>query len=63
MSIIETTFSPRDRVHIDGCHDLVGVVTAIQWRHQEVVNYEVSWVDGESRSAIIEGWWLSPAEK
>lgn len=55
-------FDIRDRVHIDGCKDLVGVVTAITCRPSYVINYEVSWVAGEAKSAIIEGWRLSLVE-
>ena len=60
---ITSEFAVGDRLHIDGCRELIGVVTAIQWRHPNVVNYEVSWVDrGASMSPIIEGWRLSRAD-
>ena len=57
---ITTEFLLRDQVYIDGCRNLVGVVTAVQWRHPEVINYEVSWVDnGKSEAHLIEEWRLS----
>ena len=60
--MIETEFMPRDRVYIDGCSDLVGIVTAVYWRHVDIVNYEVSWVsNGKSESNVIEGWRLTHA--
>ena len=60
---IESKFDIGDRVHVDGCKDLTVTVTAIQWRHPQVVNYECSWVsDAESKSVVIEGWRLHLAE-
>lgn len=57
---IESKFDVRDRVIIDGCKDLVVVVTAVVWRNAHVVNYEVSWMaNGKSDSAVIEGWRLA----
>ena len=37
MSTITITadFAPRDRVYVDGCRELIGIITAVQWRHQE----------------------------
>jgi hypothetical protein len=62
VSII-AEFVPTDRVYIDGCLDLVAVVTAVFWRHPEVVNYEVSWIaNGKSEMAMIEGWRLTRTE-
>lgn len=64
MSAVTTKFSPRDRVHIDGCRSLVAVITAVQWRNEQHVAYEVSWVvDGDSKCVLIEEWRLSPAEE
>jgi hypothetical protein len=61
--MIDAEFSVRDRVYIDGCTSIVGVVTAVTWRSAGVVNYEVSWFcDGESKHDIIEGWRLSRGE-
>jgi hypothetical protein len=58
--MIEPDFRPRDRVYIDGCKDLIGVITAVQWRHPAVINYEVSWVsNGKAESALIEEWRLT----
>jgi hypothetical protein len=64
VSKIVSKFSPRDRVNIDGCRSLVAVVTAVQWRHEQHVAYEVSWVvDGDSKCVMIEEWRLMPAEE
>lgn len=53
-------FVPRDQVYIDGWTDLVGVVTAVQWRHAECINYEVSWVaNGKAECCMIEEWRLA----
>jgi hypothetical protein len=60
---VQAEFMIMDRVYIDGCENLVGVVTAVQWRHPEIVNYEVSWIsNGESKSALIEYWRLKLVE-
>jgi hypothetical protein len=62
MSEINSKFSPRDRVYIDGCKGLVAVVTAVQWRNEHQISYEVSWVsDADSKSVLIEEWRLSLA--
>jgi hypothetical protein len=54
---IDSNFDVKDKVIIDGCKDLVVVVTAVVWRNVHVVNYEVSWMsNGKSESAVIEGW-------
>jgi len=61
---IETAFTVRDRVHVDGCKDLVGVVTAVHYRNPQQVCYEVSWVcGGKPESTLIEGWRLTDVEK
>lgn len=60
---VVSLFAMRDRVYIDGCNGLVGVVTAITWRAQDVINYEVSWVvGGKAESSIIESWRLTSAD-
>lgn len=62
MPAVEIEFSIGDRVYVDGCDQLVGVVTAVTYRHSSVVNYEVSWVvNGKSENSIIEGWRLTAA--
>lgn len=64
MSKIVSKYSPKDRVYIDGCNSLVAVITAVQWRNENHVNYEVSWfIDGDARWEFIEEWRLSPAEE
>ena len=61
---MESQFTVSARVYIDGCHNLVGTVTAVIWRHPEIVNYEVSWMaNGDSKCAVIEGWRLSAADE
>lgn len=59
---IISEFATKDRVCIDKDTSLVGVITAVQWRGVNAVNYEVSWVtNGKAESHIIEGWRLSYA--
>lgn len=61
--IVESNFDIGNRVNIDGCKNLIGVIAAIMWRHPEVISYEVSWVyECDSKSPIIEGWRLSLSE-
>ena len=63
MSHIISKFSPRDRVNIDGCGGLIAVITAVQWRNDQHISYEVSWVsDADSKSVLIEEWRLSFAK-
>jgi hypothetical protein len=57
---LEYEFAIGTPVYIDRCHDLVGYVTAAQWRHLALVHYEVSWFsNGKSENALIEGWRLT----
>lgn len=64
MPVLECEFTIGDRVNIDGCPDLVAVVTAVQWRIQSKTSYELAWMcNGKSESAMIEGWRLSAVEK
>lgn len=64
MPTLKCDFTIGDRVIIDGCSDLVAVVTAVQWRIQSEASYELAWVcGGKSESAMIEGWRLSPVAK
>ena len=59
---LEYDFAIGTPVYIDGCSGLRAFVTAVNWRHLAVVNYEVSWVtNGKSENAIIEGWRLTEA--
>ena len=63
MRSISAAFAPQDRVYVGGCRDLVGLVTAVQWRHENLINYEISWVtNGKSESFMIEGWRLTGAK-
>ena len=56
---LEYEFAIGTPVHIDGCTELTGYVTAVQWRHLVMISYEVCWVtNGKAESAIIEGWRL-----
>ena len=58
---IQTAFDIGDRVHIDGCPSIVGIVTAVEIRPSDVVRYEVSWViNGDARFVILDEWRLSP---
>ncbi len=57
MQTMQSEFAVGNRVNIDGCESLIGIITAVIWRHPEIVNYEVSWVhNGDSKSFVIEGW-------
>lgn len=59
---IETKFAPKDRVIIDGCKDLICVITAVQWRNSVQICYEVSWIcQGKSETVILEEWRLTLA--
>ena len=61
--IVESEFAIKDKVNVDGCKELTGVITGIIWRHPTIINYEVSWVvAGKSESSVIEGWRLTLAE-
>lgn len=63
MYTLESKFMIGERVIIDGCRDLVVVITAVQWRIQSDTSYEVAWIcGGKSESAMIEGWRLQAAE-
>jgi len=57
---IDTAFTIKDRVYVDGCRELVGVITAVHYRSPQQVSYEVSWVcNGKAESSLIEGWRLT----
>ena len=61
---LEYEFAIGTPVHIDGCPELTGFVTAVTWRHIAILLYEVSWVtNGKSESTNIEGWRLTEAPK
>ena len=55
----DAKFVVRQRVCIDGCHDLVGVITAIMFKASNVLVYEVCWiVNGVPQSAWIDEYRL-----
>jgi len=59
---IEAKYLPGEKVHIDGCESLTGVVTAVQWRNVHQISYEVSWIaNGDSKHDVIEEWRISAA--
>jgi len=59
---VAAEFSVGDKVWVDGCRELTGIITAIQWRHVDMVNFEVSWIsNGEPKIALIESWRLTLA--
>jgi hypothetical protein len=58
--MIETQFNIKDQVLIDGDKTLIAVITAIQWRSEQQINYECSWfANGKIEYAVIEGWRLT----
>lgn len=62
--ILEYEFPVGCYVHIDGCKDLTARVTAVQWRHPDLISYEVSWVaNGKSECVLVESWRLYKAEE
>ena len=57
---IQTAFDIGDRVHIDGCPSIVGVITSIEVRRSDLIRYEVSWVDaGNAQFVVFDEWRLS----
>jgi hypothetical protein len=60
VSTFTAPFSIRDKVIIDGCPTLIGWVTAVLWREERPL-IEVSWVDGQARTAWFEIWRLEIA--
>jgi hypothetical protein len=59
---IETKFDISDKVIIDGASELVAVITAITWRNENQINYEVSWFcQGKLECNVIEHWRLGKA--
>jgi hypothetical protein len=62
VATLSTKYSLRTPVHIDGCEDLTGYITSVQWRHAELVMYEVSWMtNGKSENSLIEEWRITEA--
>ena len=52
---IDVKFPPKTKVIIDGCHDLVAVVTFVRLHPDSVPQYNVEWmVDGNCRVAVID---------
>lgn len=63
MPTLECKFTIGNQVNIDGCTDLVAVVTAVQWRIQTGPSYELSWIcGGKAECVMIEGWRLTAAK-
>ncbi len=55
-------FGPTDRVYIDGCKDLIGIVTGALFRRGRVV-YEVEWMNsGKLESVCLDEFRVSLAE-
>jgi hypothetical protein len=51
----ESPFGIGERVIVDGCEQLVASVTAVLWRNENPL-IEISWIDGQARTAWIEPW-------
>lgn len=63
---IVTQFDIRDRVYIDGCRGLVGMITGVIARATDRTIYEVGWIaNGVSQDVQLEEWRLTkvPEEK
>lgn len=61
-TVYAAPFSIGQRVHIDGCTDLKGTVTAILWRSAAVQQLEVSWIhNGSSMAAWVEPFRVTEA--
>ncbi|MFM7008593.1 MAG: hypothetical protein ACKO0Z_04575, partial [Betaproteobacteria bacterium] len=58
--ILQSQFAIGDKVYADGCEDLT--VTAIQFRVNNNVMIECSWLSGGSYAAWIEEFRLKKAE-
>ena len=57
--IYEAKFAVKQRVCIDGCHDLVGTITAIMFKASNVPVYEVGWIaNGVPQSVWIDEYRL-----
>lgn len=57
---IHTEFGIGDRVHIDSCPSIVGVITLIEVRRSDLIRYEVSWIDaGNAQFVVFDEWRLS----
>lgn len=57
---VVTKLDIRDRVYIDGCRGLVGVITGVIFRADNRTIYEVGWIaDGSSKEAQLEEWRLT----
>lgn len=64
MPTLTCDFTIGDRVNIDGCSDLTATITAVQWRTQSGVSYELGWVcGGKAECVLIEGWRLTAAPR
>ena len=57
--VIHTDLCVRDKVIIDGDSSLIAVITAIIYRNESSMSYEISWVGcGKLECCVIEGWRL-----
>jgi len=59
--ILESKYSIGDRVHIDGCNKSSYVITAVLWRGKHI-QYEISWISGQSHTAWVEEWRMGKAD-
>lgn len=56
-------FAIRDRVYMDGCRSVAGVVTGFTFRDTRTPVVEVGWfVNGDAKSTWFEEWRLAPCE-
>lgn len=63
--VLNSKFNIQDRVNIDGCKNIVGVVTCIEWRGDGTrVRYEVSWFhEGVVQFVVFDEWRLSEVKE
>jgi len=63
MPSLECKFEIGQRVHIDADRSIIGIITMIEWRRNDLARYEVSWLcGGDARFIIFDEWRLSEAE-
>ena len=57
---LESEFSIKDRVWIDGDRSIQGVVVAIRWSRDSFPQYEVGWMhEGRAEFVYFDEWRLS----
>ncbi len=57
---LQCKYNFGDRVHIDKCTSITGVITCIEWRRPDVVRYEVSWMDNsDAKFTVFDEWRLA----